>query len=498
MPNQQSSYRQIMKATSIFGGVQIFQIFIKIVKSKFVAVLLGPEGIGIVGLLNATIGLVGGLTNFALGSSAIKNVAEAHATGNQKSVDKIVGVLRRLVWITGTLGALIALGLSKWLSLLTFGNKDYTLAFVWISITLLFSQLSTGQLVILQGMRKLKYLASANLAGSILGLIITVPLYYIWGINGIVPAIIIVSLASLTISLYFSRKIKIQPIKISLKETINEGKNMLTMGLVISLSSIASIGSSYIIRAFIGNTGGISEVGIFIAGFSIIGTYVGLVFTAMATDYYPRLSAVAHSNEECKQTINQQAEIAILILAPIIVIFIVFIRWVIILLYSNMFIDVIDMVQWAMLGIFFKAASWSIAFILLAKGASKLFLINELIAKIYLLCFNILGYYFWGLTGLGVSFMIGYIIYFIQVFILSKVKYNFTFGVPLIKIFAIQFSLALGSFAVVKLIDEPYSYFIGMTLLIISSYYSYKELDKRIGINAILLNLKKSFLKRNR
>ena len=55
MAEQQSSYRQIMKATSIFGGVQVFQIFFQVIRSKFIAVLIGPVGMGIVGLLTSTL-----------------------------------------------------------------------------------------------------------------------------------------------------------------------------------------------------------------------------------------------------------------------------------------------------------------------------------------------------------------------------------------------------------------------------------------------------------
>lgn len=43
--SNQSSYRSIFKATSLFGSVQLFQIIIQIVKSKFIAVLLGPAGV---------------------------------------------------------------------------------------------------------------------------------------------------------------------------------------------------------------------------------------------------------------------------------------------------------------------------------------------------------------------------------------------------------------------------------------------------------------------
>ena len=126
-----------MKATSIFGGVQVFNIIISVVKSKFVAVLLGPAGMGISGLLLSTTTFIGTVTNFGLNTSAVKNIAEANATGDNKRISDVASVLRRLVWITGILGTLVTLVLSPLLSELTFGNKDYTVALMWISISFL-------------------------------------------------------------------------------------------------------------------------------------------------------------------------------------------------------------------------------------------------------------------------------------------------------------------------------------------------------------------------
>lgn len=488
MTEKQSSYRQIVKATSLFGGVQVFQIIIQVIRSKFIAVLLGPSGIGIMGLLTSTTELIGRLTNFGLGTSAVKDISAANNTGNQIRIATIVTVLRRLVWITGILGSMITLVVSPWLSQITFGNRNYTLAFIWISITLLFNQLSTGQMVLLQGMRKLKYLAKANLSGSFLGLIFTVPLYYIWGIDGIVPGIIVTAIITLTLSWYFSGKIKIETVRVSRNQTFTEGKNMLFMGFMIGLSGLISLGASYVVRIFISNTGGVEQVGLYNAGFAIINTYVGLVFTAMSTDYYPRLAAVAHSNELCKQTINQQAEIAILILAPILIIFIVFINWVIILLYSTKFIAVNEMIIWAALGMFFKAASWSIGYVLLAKGTGKIFFWNELIGNTYLLGLNLLGYHFLGLKGLGISFVVSYIIYLAQVFWLSKIKFEFSFYAAFLRIFGIHFFLALCSFVAVKYLTNPYPYFVGVILIVVSSWYSFKELDKRLKLKAFLIS----------
>lgn len=485
MTEQQSSYRQIMKATSIFGGVKVFTIIILIVRSKIIAVLLGPTGIGINSLLNSTTGLIAGLTNFGLGTSAVKNVAAAHSTGDSERVATIVTVLRRLVWITGLLGALLTLMLSPWLSQLTFGNKDYTLAFVWISITLLLNQISIGQGVVLRGMREINYLARSSLSGSVIGLIVSVPIYYIWGIDGIVPAIIVTSIANLLRTWYFARKVNIENVTVSHKTTIIEGKDMLIMGFMLSLSGFYVLAKSYGIRAYIGNVGGMDEVGLYSAGMVIVNTYVGMVFTAMSTDYYPRLSAVAHNNSGARKLINQQAEIAILILGPIITVFIAFIGWIVVLLYSNEFLPINEMIQWTALGMFFKAASWSNAFIFLAKGKSTLFLANELTGGTITLICNVLGYHWGGLTGMGIGFLVGYFLYMVQVFFVTRHFFEFYFEKQFIVIMIVQVIMAIVTFSIVMIIPKPFSYGIAIPIILFSSFYSYKELDRRINIKQI-------------
>jgi O-antigen/teichoic acid export membrane protein len=490
MAEQQSDYRQIVKATSLFGGVQIFQIVIQVVRSKFIAILLGPNGMGIAGLLFSTTNLINSITGFGLGTSAVKDIAAASGTNDNGHIARVIKVLRNLVWLTGTLGALVTLILSPWLSTITFGNRDYTMGFIWLSVTLLFNQLTTGQTALLQGMRKLQYLAKANLTGSALGLIFTVPLYYIWGIKGIVPGMIVTSLLSLLASWYYSNKVRVEKTKVSFSDTVNIGKNIITLGFMISLSGLTSIGAAYLVRIFIRITGGVDQVGLYNAGFTIINTYVGLVFTAMATEYYPRLSSAAGDNKLSRQIINQQAEIVLLVLAPILLVFLVFIKWVVIILYSNSFTAINEMIYWAALGMFFKAASWSIAFILLAKGAGRLFFLNELIGNLNLLILNIAGYHLFGLTGLGISFLCGFFLYLCQVFFISRKKYEFSFDKAFLRIFGIQFILAIASFIAVNLLERPWSYIPGVILITFSVIYSYKELDKRIAIKSVILGVK--------
>ena len=115
---QTSDYRSIFKATSLFGGIQVYNILISIIKSKFVALLLGPTGVGIQGLFQSSTQLIKSLSSFGLSQSAVRNVSEANSTGDIRKVSLVVTVLRRLVWVTGVLGSLLVIVLSPVLSLI--------------------------------------------------------------------------------------------------------------------------------------------------------------------------------------------------------------------------------------------------------------------------------------------------------------------------------------------------------------------------------------------
>ena len=177
-------------------------------------------------------------------------------------------------------------------------------------------------------MRKLKDLAKASSYGAFAGLVVSVPLYYLFGIKGIVPTLILNSVTSFLLSWHFSKKIKVENMQISAKEVFQNSKIMLRMGIAMSISSIFALASAYVLRSYIRMEGGTVAVGIFTAGYAIINTYVGMVFTAMSTDFYPRLAAVNHDNGKCREIVNQQGEIGALIMAPMLILAILFIPYV--------------------------------------------------------------------------------------------------------------------------------------------------------------------------
>jgi O-antigen/teichoic acid export membrane protein len=155
------------------------------------------------------------------------------------------------------------------------------------------------------------------------------------------------------------------------------------------------------------------------------------------------------------------------------------------------------MIHWAAMGMYFKAASWSVGFILLAKGASKTFLWNELLGNAYILGFNILGYKLAGLEGMGISFLSAYFVYFIQVSLLAKFKYSFSFDKVFYKVAGIQLFLGLSCLVIVRTFVAPWTYILGSVLVAGSGLYSVIELEKRIGIIEVIRETFTKFRKNN-
>ena len=494
MNDNQQSYRKVLNATSLFGGVQFINIILRLIRSKAIALLIGPIGMGISNLLLTTMELINGLTNLGLERSAVKDISLANTNSNSKNVAITISILKKLVWLTITVGVILMVLLAPWLSEITFGNKDYTISFRWISIALLFKQLSSSQLAILQGLRKLKSLAKANLLGNFIGLLITLPLYYYYKIDAIVPAIIIATFMSFVFTYYYSHKLDIESVTISRKEAVSEGKGMINLGVMLSLSSLITLLVAYIIRIYIGSANeteelGLIDVGLYRAGFVILNSYVGIIFNAMGTDYFPRLSEIANDIKKLRKTVLEQATVAILLITPIIVVFLACAPFIIVILYSHEFSPIVTMVTWGILGMIFKAVSWSMGYMIIAKGDSKVFIKTAIGFNTILLSINIIGYHFGGLEGVGISFFIYYIIHFIAIRIITYYRYDFYFEKGFYKIFTFTVIMCFLAFSITFIPSSILKNSLMIGLIVVSCWYSYKELDKKIGVKDYLAGI---------
>ena len=117
---------------------------------------------------------------------------------------------------------------------------------------------------------------------------------------------------------------------------------------------------------------------------------------------------------------------------------------------------------------------------------------------IYSLAFSIVGYYFAGFIGLGLSFLLTYVIYTVQMYILAKAKFGFSFSKDCLSLIVRQALLLVMAFVIIELIKPSiWRYVAGVTILLFVTYASFKELDKMIPIKDIIAGFKNRIHKKN-
>jgi O-antigen/teichoic acid export membrane protein len=478
--NETDGYKSAFKATALFGGVQVFTILVKLVKSKIIALIMGATGFGVLSLYVTLSELLSYTTNLGLQSSAVRDYSVANASGDLTELSQKKTAIRRWIAVTSVMGAIITFLFAQNLSIWMFDSPNYKNGIRILSIVVFLMGVYNGQYAYLQGIRKIKDLAKANVIGAVASLLFSLPFYFILKEDGIIWSLVITAVITTIVSTYYCSRYPQKRIAQNYKQSFNIGINTVKLGIAMSLGTLSGTFVAFIIRSIVVRYGGIEDVGLYQAGCTINVSYLGLVFTAIAKDYFPRLSAMKDL-EHMKKTANEQAEIAILLLAPMIIMMIVFLKPIIVVLFTEEFCVVLPMIELMLLGSLVKAGSWDLSYILLAKGNSKLFLFSELGVYIVIIPIYYFLYLKLGLLGLGYAYFLHQTISFLWVGLTAQYAYNIHYSKEFWKLFTVFLSvIALFIFLRPKL--GLIGYALDVFVLVVILWYTYIEFSKRVNI----------------
>lgn len=486
-----NSHKEIIKATGIFGFAQILKMIVSVIGTKFAAVFLGPVGIGTVGLLNNTIGIIGSVTNFGLNITGVREVSAAYSDNDEEKFSERLTVLQRWFFIVGLFGAVLAILFSRLLSKWTFGKEENYFWFVILSVNFILMSISAGRAVLLQGLRKIRAIAVSNVLSSLCVTLVTVPIYYFFKFDGIVPVILLSSLIGLIFNLYYTRNIKKTEVNISFAETIRRGRPLLKAGFLLSINVIFGQICNYIIKLYLNGSGATAEIlGFYEVSSVILLTYVGLVFNAMGTDFYPRLIAVQNDDRKVNQIVNDQIEIGLLLITPLISLLYLISPFLIEILYTKNFLDVTFIFKAALFAVIIKTIMWPLAFIILAKGQNKLYFKQELLGDFLNISLTIFLYRLYGLEGIGLAGLLNFTISGIYIYRILNKRFNFSIRKDTFKILLFSISIGLSCCLAVFFADAPFKYLILGILFALSVFYSFRELDKRIDVSSFYAKIR--------
>ena len=481
-----TSYGNIFKTTFLFGFVQVFKAIISIVKNKLVAMLIGPEGMGLLGIYNSTMVLLQTGAGLGINQSAVRDIAEANGEGNKNRISRIIYVTNKVVLFTGALGCFITLILSYWLSEWTLHSSQYTTAYCILSIAVACNIMNDGKQAILKGKRQLLSLAKASIIGTIVGLVTAIPLYYFFGMDGIVPEILIASILALLTSQYFVKKIEVDQVNLPLQEIANEAKSMIKVGVALMFVAFIQIIVTVSINSYMLSKGGLADVGCFNAGFTILSSYFGVVITALMTDYYPRISSVNSDNEKLQDELNKQAKVSLVLCCPMFVFFMVYSSFLIQLLYTDEFLPAADYVLFGIYWTLITICSNQVDLILVAKGRIKIFTGIAILIRTTQLLLCIFLYNKLGLLGMGISYAILGIMHMTIMTIVVYRNYNIRFDRTFLKLAGIVLFFSIIASILSTMDNKVVSYSIGGFLSLASVYFSFYTSKRVLKIDFVL------------
>jgi len=413
-------YRDILKSSALIGASTAINIVFGIVRTKALAVILGPAGYGVYGGFSVVADLAKNVAQFGINSSGVRQVAAASASGDRADLSRTVRVLRIAAVVSALVGALAMCLVAGPVSRLTFGNDHYTGSMALLAIAVLLGVLASGEIALLQGLRRIADLARINVFGAFLGTAASIPLVFLFGERGIVPSLAIVAGASTLLAWRYGTRVPVEPAPLTLRQTVAESSQLFRLGFVFMCSSLLTLGAAYVVRVILLRSLGPEAAGLYQAAWTLGGLYIGFVLQAMGTDFYPKLVVAAADNAQCNRLVNEQARVSLLLSIPGVMGTLTLAPLVIDLFYARTFGGATEVLRWVCLGMALRVLTWPLGYIAVAKNRQRLFFATDLLWTIANVALTWVCVARWGTAGAGMAFFGSYIFHWTMVYPIAR------------------------------------------------------------------------------
>lgn len=416
MTAERDSYRRILAATAIMGGATVVTILVGVVRTKLFALLVGPTGIGLIGLFTSIMATAAAIGGMGLGFSGVREIAAGP--------DRLPTIRRALwlaAWPLAVLAALILwfgrLEIARWSG----AGEAQATAIGLIGLAAALTIVGGVQVAEIQGLGRVKDVAKVRVGGALIALLLGVPAVAWLGPIGLVVAVAAIPAGNVLAALPFRPHSQGERAWSNLTD---EWRRLLGLGATIMVTTSLAAGVLVGVRALIIRQDGIEAAGLYQAAFAISALNASLVLSAMATDYFPRLSSTQADRKASATLINQQLHAALLLAAPLLLGMSGAAPLVLQLLYSGEFMGGADLLRWQLAGELFKLPGWAMAFLLIARSDKGRFLFAETSFALLFVAASFVLLPRLGLAGAGVGYALAYLAYSILVAVMCGGRHN--------------------------------------------------------------------------
>jgi antigen flippase len=408
-PERASSYRAILKSSALIGTSSLVNVGFGIIRTKAMAMLLGPSSFGLMGTYTAIVDLSRSIAQMGVNASGVRQIAQATATGDDLRTARTSLVLKRVALGTACLGAILLLVSSRVVSEFTFGTLEHAADIALLSLAVLFGVLAGGQTALIQGMRRISDLSGLAIIGAFAGTASSIALVYFLRERGLAASLVAGAAIMAVAGWFYSRRIKLPPVTATFAQSTSECAALLKLGAAFVAGDLLIQLSAYLVRMMIVRDSGLAAAGLYQAAWTIGGLYVGFVLQSMSTDFYPRLAGCISDKPAANLLVNQQAAVSILLAGPGVIATLAFAPLVVHLLYSAKFDGAIEPLRWICFGMALRTISWPMGFIVAASGRQGIFFAAELAWTVVNVWLTWIFIPRAGATGAGFAFFVSYI-----------------------------------------------------------------------------------------
>lgn len=433
----------------IIGGSQSVTIAIGILRVKLFAMMLGPAGLGLLGLYNALLETSSMLAGLGLRSSGVRQIAASG--GDAMELSRVRRVLLGAHVIQGLIGMGVVWLFRERLALSILGDADRATEVGLIGVGVFLTLVASSQTALLQGMRRIGDLARVAVIGGIVATVAGLAAVWFLGIDGLIWFLLALPLSNVVTALVYTRRLpRAAAVSMGFAEAWAQWRPMASLGIVFMASGLVTMGTLLAVRTLIVRDLGLEAAGHFQAAWTVTMQYVGFLLGAMAADYYPRLTGVIRDRAASTALVNDQAQIGLALGGPILLAMIGLAPWVIELLYTVEFTEAAAILQWQTLGNVLKLASWPIGFILVASARSGLFLFIETFWNALFLSLIWVGLPRFGLEATGFVFAGAYLVYFLIVYAVVRRVHDFRWQAMALVLIGMHLALGAGVLALAR------------------------------------------------
>lgn len=493
MNTMPGGYGRVVRYLGIFGGAQSISMLFSMVRNKIAFVLLGAAGFGLISLYNRTVQLFCDFTGLSLSLSAVRRMSDAYSNEDEATVVHCVKVVRSIALLTGLAGMLLMLFFSPIVARVTFDADASSIpGLSLLSPVVLFMAVSGGELAVLRGVKQPGRIALYTLWTAISAMLATIPLYLLFGVDGILPSIFLVALLQMAGVLFFSTRLyayRANPFSPSL---LREGLDIIKLGAGYIYATMLVSGAVWLVYQAITRIGGEDAIGLFSAAYILVGMLPSILFAAFDSDYYPRLSGIFAQRDERNAMVNEHVEAHLLIQVPVIFCVVLLLPWVFPLFFSQEVVPAVQMAQIMAMALLFHIMTYPMSFLPVSKGDTVTFALQETCYNVAFVLFTVLGYRFYGWTGAGVGMALARALDLTVVYSIARFRYGFRLSRKAVN----HFVLALFAAAVVLLsvlwgADCPMLRYLGFAVTLVVAIASLVRLTR----NSNILSLKRIFKK---